>query len=116
MEGSQPIRLKIITPEKTVYDEMVNHVVLPGQDGNVGIFYQHIPFMSYLKPGRLQIHFSGKRIINLEVNSGLIEFKDDLLTLLTTEEISQETIHAEISKEEYLKAKEKEEYPQKTPE
>ena len=91
MESSKPIRLKVITPEKTVYDEMVNHVVLPAQEGEMGIFHNHTPFMSYLKVGRLHIYLQNMNMINLTINSGLIEFKDDLLTLLTTEDVSEES-------------------------
>ncbi|MGA1864373.1 MAG: FoF1 ATP synthase subunit delta/epsilon [bacterium] len=92
MQGSKPITVKIITPEKTIYDEVVNHAVLPGIGGEAGIFHHHAPFMSYIKPGNLQIHLQNQQIILMPIKSGLIEFKDDFLTILTLEDISQNEI------------------------
>ena len=105
MESSKPIRFQIITPEMTIYDEMVNHVVLPGQEGGVGIFHHHTPFMSYLRSGYLQIYLQDKRRISLPIGNGLMEFRDDLLTLLTTEDISVDQVDAEAPKEEVLEDK-----------
>lgn len=92
MQGSQPIMVKIITPEKTVYDEVVNHVVLPGKEGEVGIFHHHTPFMTYITPGNLQIHLQNQQIILMPIKSGLIEFKKDFLMILTMEDITQNEI------------------------
>jgi F-type H+-transporting ATPase subunit epsilon len=88
MESSQPIRLRIVTPEKIIYNEMVNHVILPAVKGEMGIFHKHVPFMSYLKPGHLTIHLQDQKVIHFTINSGLLEFKDDAITILTTEGIS----------------------------
>ncbi|MBN2374069.1 F0F1 ATP synthase subunit epsilon [bacterium] len=93
MEGSQPIRVRIITPEKTEYDEMVNHAMLPGIEGNAGIFHKHTPFMTYLKPGYLYIYMQGKRIVRIGMKSAILEFKDDSLTILTSDEIYQEDFY-----------------------
>ena len=100
MEGSQPITVRIITPEKTIFHEVVNHVVLPGIEGEVGIFHNHTPFMTYITPGRLQIHLRNSRVIYMAIRSGLIEFKDDLLTVLTIEEIVQENISVKMGEDE----------------
>ncbi|MGA1790352.1 MAG: FoF1 ATP synthase subunit delta/epsilon [bacterium] len=100
MEGSQPITVWIITPEKTIYKEVVNHVILPGIEGEVGIFHNHTPFMTYITPGHLQIHLQNSRVIYMAIKSGLIEFKDDLLTVLTIEEIAQENISVKMAENE----------------
>jgi F-type H+-transporting ATPase subunit epsilon len=92
MQGSQPITVKIITPEKTIYNEVVNHVVIPGIDGEIGIFHHHAPFMTYITPGNLQIHLQSQRVIFMPIRSGLIEFKNDFLTILTLEDISKDEI------------------------
>ena len=113
MQGSQPITVKIITPEKTIYNEVVNHVVLPGKEGEVGIFHHHVPFMSYITPGNLQIHLQNHQIILMPVKSGLIEFKNDFLTILTMEDITQNEISMNIPEEsEEEESKEKEEESQ----
>ena len=110
MRGSQPITVKIITPEKTIYNEVVNHVVLPGKEGEVGIFHNHAPFMTYIIPGNLQIHLQSQRVIFMPIRSGLIEFKKDFLTILTLEDISQDEIfvNSEEKSEEEEEGKEEE--------
>ena len=100
MQGSQPITLRIITPEKTVYHEVVNHVILPGIEGEVGIFHNHTPFMTHITPGHLQIHLQNSRVIYMSIKSGLVEFKNDLLTVLTIEEIEQENISVKMAEDE----------------
>jgi F-type H+-transporting ATPase subunit epsilon len=100
MKGSHPITLRIITPERTIYNEVVNHVVLPGIKGEVGIFHSHTPFMTHIIPGHLQIYLQNQRIIYMKIKSGLIEFKNNLLTVLTTHEISQDEISVKIIDDE----------------
>ena len=99
MQGSHPITVKIITPEKTIYNEVVNHAVLPGIEGEVGVFHHHTPFMTYITPGNLQIHLQDKRIILIPIKSGLLEFKNDFLTILTQEEISQNEFLVKMEEE-----------------
>jgi F-type H+-transporting ATPase subunit epsilon len=87
MEGPKNITLRIVSPEKVIYQGEVNHIVLPSASGEIGIFQHHAPYMTYLKPGTLQIFMPDGRVLPLEMSGGLVEFKDDRLTILTRDRI-----------------------------
>ena len=96
MEESRPIRIRIITPEKIIYNEMINHVVIPAIDGEVGIFHHHAPFMSLLRAGRIQIHLHDGSVTHLDIKSGFFEFKDNTVTILTKDDVTRGQIKAAV--------------------
>jgi len=87
-KAQKTIMLRIISPEKVIYQGAVNHIVLPAASGEIGIFQHHAPYMTYLKRGTLQIHIQDGRILPLRMTGGLVEFKDDRLTILTRDQIN----------------------------
>ena len=87
MEGSKTVTLRIISPERVIYQGAINHVVLPSADGEIGIFQHHAPYMTYLRPGTLRIFMPNGRILPLKMTGGLVEFKNDRLTILTRDRI-----------------------------
>ncbi len=48
---AKTLRLEIVTPEAKAYSEDVEMVVLPGSDGELGVYPQHVPVLTTLKPG-----------------------------------------------------------------
>jgi len=48
---ARTLRLEIVTPEAKAFSEDVEMVVLPGTDGELGIYPQHVPVLTTLKPG-----------------------------------------------------------------
>ena len=51
--ANKELKLKIITPEKTVLEEMVDQVTLPTTEGEITILPGHIALVSALKAGDL---------------------------------------------------------------
>lgn len=49
------ISLKILNPEKVVYEDDVYEVILPTLDGEIGILRDHIPLVSIIKTGEIRI-------------------------------------------------------------
>ena len=82
LENSNSLQLKIITPDKTVFDDNVDHVVLPTVDGQMGIYANHTPLMTRVKDGTIKIHLLDNRLCNLHFDHGLAQIKDNLLTIL----------------------------------
>lgn len=103
MESSNPIQLKILTPEHVLYNESVDHVILPSALGEAGIFHHHVPFMSYLKPGRIKIYLKENRVIMVNIKTGLFECNDNTVTILTKDEINIEEciqVESEVNQKE----------------
>jgi F-type H+-transporting ATPase subunit epsilon len=54
-----PILLEIVTPERLVYSDMVDAVVVPGSQGELGVLPHHAPLVSTLGVGELRFRKSG---------------------------------------------------------
>lgn len=86
----QKIKFKIITPEKTVYDQEVDQATLPVADGEVTILPNHRSYIASLKAGEIMLR-NGKEEIHLAVSGGFIEFdKNNLIILADTAERAEE--------------------------
>ena len=77
------MKLKIITQEKVVFDDIVDAVYTKGVDGEFGILKNHIPIMSALDIGvtRAIINNTEKKFTTM---GGILQFKDDECLILTT--------------------------------
>ena len=80
---AEKLRLKIITPEKLVFDGEVEELVAPGQMGEFGILPGHVPFLSVLFPGRLRFRTGESGENTLIIHGGLADVKDDTISILT---------------------------------
>ena len=75
------IKIKIVTPERTVYEDEVSQATLPTIDGEVTILPDHIPYITALKAGEIMLK-KGEEIIHLAISGGFIEFNNNILTML----------------------------------
>ena len=75
------IKIKIVTPERTVYEDEVSQATLPTIDGEVTILPDHIPYITALKAGEIMLK-KGEEIIHLAISGGFIEFDNNILTML----------------------------------
>ena len=81
---SENFNIEIINPEKSFLSkENVTEVVVPAFEGEIGILKDHIPIISFLKPGIIKV-FIGSEEENYYVEDGIVEFKDNSLSILTS--------------------------------
>jgi F-type H+-transporting ATPase subunit epsilon len=85
------LKLEIVTPDAVVYSEDVEMVTLPGVEGEMGIYPQHVPLLTQLVPGEV-IARSGGRDHLLAVGEGFVEITGNRVALLTDMAIRAETI------------------------
>jgi len=85
------LQLQIITPDKTAYSEEVDMVTLPGVEGQMGIYPQHVPLMTQMVPGEIIVQKDG-RDYYLAVGEGLVEITGDHVAILTDMAIAAEQI------------------------
>jgi F-type H+-transporting ATPase subunit epsilon len=79
---ARTLRLEIVTPETRAYSEEVEMVVLPGTDGELGVYPNHVPVLTTLKPGELRV-FKDGRESSLAVGEGFAEITADSISVLT---------------------------------
>ena len=81
---SEEYSLEIVNPEKSFLSKNDDtEVVVPAFEGEIGILKDHISIISFLKPGIIKI-FSKSGEESFYVNDGIIEFKDNNLSILTS--------------------------------
>ena len=81
---SDEFKVEIVNPEKSfLIKDDVSEVVVPAFEGEMGILKDHISIISFLKPGIIKISSkSGDE--NYYVEDGIIEFKNNNLSILTS--------------------------------
>ena len=81
---SEEFKVEIVNPEKSfLVKEDVSEVVVPAYEGEMGILKDHISIISFLKPGIIKI-LSKSGDNNYYVEDGIVEFKDNNLSILTS--------------------------------
>ena len=81
---SEEFKIEIVNPEKSFLSkEDVLEVIIPAFEGEMGILKDHIPIISFLKPGIITIKSkSGEEKFYAE--DGIVEFKNNNLSVLTS--------------------------------
>ena len=80
----EQFKIEIINPEKSFLSkEDVTEVVIPAFEGEMGILKDHISIISFLKPGVIKV-FSKSGEENYYVEDGIVEFKNNNLSILTS--------------------------------
>ncbi|HJT79738.1 MAG TPA: F0F1 ATP synthase subunit epsilon [Chthoniobacterales bacterium] len=90
------LRLEIVTPEATAYSQDVDMVTLPGSEGELGIYPQHVPVLTTLKPGELRIVKDGQESA-MAVGEGFVEITATSVSILTDMALGAENIDAEAA-------------------
>ena len=81
---SEEFKIEIVNPERSFLSKKdVTEVVIPAFEGEMGILKDHISIISFLKPGIIKI-FSKNNEEKFYVEDGIVEFKDNSLSILTS--------------------------------
>jgi len=81
---SDEFKVEIVNPEQSfLIKEDVTEIVVPAFEGEMGILKDHIPIISFLKPGLIKI-FSKSGEENYYIEDGIVEFKNNNLSVLTS--------------------------------
>lgn len=103
---SETIQVDIVTPEKKIFSENnVLSVNVPGIEGDLEILSNHIPIITFLKPGRINIEAEGSKK-SFFISDGVLEFNSNVLTILVSEIFDTTAIDSTTL--EYLRNKSKE--------
>jgi F-type H+-transporting ATPase subunit epsilon len=78
------LHFALVSPERELFNGDVDHVVVPGSEGEFGVSPNHAPVMSVIKPGALKVINDGaeRRIF---VNGGFADVTPEGLTVLAEE-------------------------------
>jgi F-type H+-transporting ATPase subunit epsilon len=99
------IHFKIVTPERTVYENEVDQATLPVSDGEVTILPNHRSYIASLKSGEIILKV-GKEEISMATAGGFLEFDKNNLIVLADKAERAEEIDLQRAEEARKKAEE----------
>jgi F-type H+-transporting ATPase subunit epsilon len=76
------IKLEIITPEGITFSDEVDMVTLPGVEGEMGIYPQHVPLMTQVVPGEVSAR-TGTEEVLLAIGEGFVEITAERVAIMT---------------------------------
>ena len=85
------LKLEIVTPEEKTYSEDVEMVTLPGVEGEMGIYPQHVPLMTQIVAVQITARKDGKDYL-LAVGEGFAQITAERVAIMTDMAIREEQI------------------------
>ena len=79
---SDKFTVEIISPNKTILKQEADEVTIPSYEGQMGILNNHIPLITFLRPGIIKIIEEKER--NYFTEEGTVEFVNNNLLILTS--------------------------------
>ena len=79
---SEKFKIEIITPEKSILRSEAEEVTIPSYEGQMGILKDHIPLITFLRPGYINIKDRDEK--KYFVEEGTVEFAKNNLLILTS--------------------------------
>ena len=91
---SDKFTVEIISPDQTILRQETNEVIIPSFEGQMGILSNHIPLITFLRPGIITIKAEGEK--KYYVEEGTVEFSNNNLLILTS--TARDIAHLDKSK------------------
>jgi len=77
------LRVRVVSPDRVVFEGEASALVAPAWDGLVGILPGHAPFLALVGSGELAVDLPGGGSETFYVAGGVLKVEKDLVTLLT---------------------------------
>jgi F-type H+-transporting ATPase subunit epsilon len=85
------LKLEIVTPDAMTYSEDVEMVTLPGAEGEMGVYPQHVPLLTQIVAGEITVRKDGRDYF-LAVGEGFVEITGERVAVMTDMAIRAENI------------------------
>tara|TARA_B100000131_G_scaffold255215_1_gene249712 strand:- start:691 stop:1080 length:390 start_codon:yes stop_codon:yes gene_type:complete len=79
---SDNFNIEIVSPEKKLLTDKVSSATIPSFEGEMTILSNHIPLITFLRPGIVKIN--GSKEIQYFLEEGTVEFSNNNLTILSS--------------------------------
>ncbi len=97
------INLTIVTPERTVYNDSIDQVTLPTEQGEITVMSNHIPLVSVVNPGELVIK-TGSITLPFAISGGFVQVNENQIIILADTAERAEEIAEDRAEEARLRA------------
>lgn len=79
------LKFELVSPTRLVKSELVEMVVVPCSEGDIGVLAGHSPLIATVRPGVIDIHEQGKVVESIFVAGGFTEVNPERCTVLAEE-------------------------------
>ncbi len=100
------MHLEIITPEKVVFSEEIEELIVPTVNGEIAILPHHVNLLTQLEPGEMTIKQKGK-MQHMAVTGGFLQIANNKISLLSDYAVRSEEIDAKKALEARERAEKK---------
>ena len=100
------LTVRVIAPDKTVWDSEAQEVILPSTTGQLGILSGHAPLLTALDTGVMRVR-PGKDWVPIALMGGFAEIENNEVTILVNSAERGETIDKEAAREAFAQAQER---------
>ncbi len=100
------LKFELVSPEKLLMSAEVEQVVVPGSEGDFGVFVNHAPVLSTMRPGIIDITEADGKKQRIFVRGGFAEVNPQGLTVLAEQAINMDDLDAAALAQEVANAEE----------
>ncbi|MBT2866519.1 MULTISPECIES: F0F1 ATP synthase subunit epsilon [Chromobacterium] len=87
------MRVEVVSTEQLIFSGEAEFVVAPATEGEIGVYPQHVPLLTRIKPGVLRLKVPGaKEEVLVAVSGGMMEVQPSLITVLADTAIRGEDL------------------------
>lgn len=84
---TEKVPFELVTPERVVFAEEADMVVVPGGDGDFGVLPGHAPLLSTVRPGTVEVYEGDRVTMRIFVSGGFAEVADGRCAVLADEAV-----------------------------
>ena len=81
-------QFELVAPEKLIYSDDIEFVVVPGAEGDFGVLPGHSLLLSSVRPGIIEIHENDKPKERFFIGGGFADVTPERCTILSTESVN----------------------------
>jgi len=100
-EGSNQLRVRLVSPERILFETTADAVELPAKNGYMEVLYGHAPLLAELGAGDVRLHGAadvGDQVYN--VSWGFVEVLPDRVTILANDALKPEEIDVQRAQQQ----------------
>jgi F-type H+-transporting ATPase subunit epsilon len=98
------LTVRVIAPDKTVWDAAADEVILPSTTGQLGILSGHAPLLTALEAGVLRVRGEDKTWVPIALTGGFAEIENNEVTVLVNGAERGDTIDLDAAKKDFAEA------------
>jgi F-type H+-transporting ATPase subunit epsilon len=88
---AETLKLEIVTPQTTMFSGDVEMVTLPGVDGEMGVYPNHVRLMTQMVPGQITVRQNGADHL-IAVGEGMVDVTATRVSIVTDMAINADQI------------------------